>query len=84
MIVKACYSCIVISSFPPLFLFHFLAMFGLCLTSCSFEKCKALMIGKLSENADPPKQLDSVSERLFVFVLYVGSVKNTSNSIFPI
>lgn len=42
------------------------------------------MIGKLSENADPPKQLDSVSERLFVFVLYVGSVKNTSNSIFPI
>ncbi|TKS72513.1 Glutamate receptor 3 [Collichthys lucidus] len=28
------------------------------LEQCS--KCKALMIGKLSENADPPKQLDSV------------------------
>ena len=57
---SSCYFCILISSFPLcVFLFHFRGLFSLPDALQCWE-FKALMMGKLSENADPPKQLDSV------------------------
>ena len=79
-----------------LFPFHFLVFFffSFCPLSLSLSLClslppsdilrcgkfKALMMGKLSQNADPPKQLDSVSEKGFrVLVLQNTSILSSCN-----
>lgn len=64
---NSCYFCIIISSVHLCFCCTFLV----CSPLTDILQCwrfKALMMGKLSENADPLEQLDSMSEKLCVCV----------------